>query len=580
MRSFRLAALALCAWVLAAPVAVAQSGPGDEPVRATSGRGNENLAAFARAYGYVRHFYPGDEAVAADWTAVAIAGVQRAEPATSPADLARRLEAVLRPVAPAFRAWPTDRPPPAAEALARVPGLRWRHEGFGQAERSIYRSERVPAEAGQPDLFTADLPGGVSVRLPLVVAVEAGHTLPAATADPVRPQKPIDFKPSGDDRATRLADVVIAWNVLQHFYPYFDLVPGDWAAELPKALSAAAVDADRAAFRRTLQRLVVALGDGHGAVVDANGRDPARPFGSLAVALAWIEDRAVVVAANDPGLRRGDVIARIDGRGVGDLIREAEGRVSGATPQWKRFRALYEITTGPMATPARLEGLRADGAAFAIDAPRVTGAPPREARPELLAELRPGYLYVDLDRITDGEIEAAWPRLADAKGVIFDLRGYPKPRPTFLSHLTDRIVTSPRWHVPVITRPDQQGVTWKTSNWTLRPAQPRIAGRIAFITDGRAMSYAESVLGLVEGERLAPIVGEPTAGTNGNVNPLVLPGGYTIRWTGMKVLKHDGSPHHGVGIQPTVPVRRTLAGIRAGRDEQLEAALREVGAPP
>jgi len=579
MRSVGLVALALCAWVLAAPVA-AQANPSDEPSRAISGRGEQNLAAFARAYGYVRHFYPGDQAVAADWTAIAIAGVQQAEPATSPTDLARRLEAVLRPVAPAFRAWPTGRPPPAAEVRAGGPGLRWRHEGFGQAERSIYRSERVPAEAGAPDLFTADLPGGVSVRMPLVVAVEAGQTLPAVAGEPVPPQKPADFRPSGDDRATRLADVVIAWNVLQHFYPYFDVVPGDWAAELPKTLSAAAVDADRAAFRRTLQRLVVPLGDGHGMVVDQNGPAPDRPFGSLAVALAWIEGQAVVVASKDPGLRRGDVIARIDGRDVGDLIREAEGRVSGATPQWKRFRALYEITTGPMATPAHLEGLRADGAAFAVDAPRLAGAPPREAKPEPLAELRPGYLYVDLDRITEGEIEAAWPRLAAAKGVIFDLRGYPRPRPTFLRHLTDRPVTSPRWHVPVITRPDQQGVTWKISNWTLTPAEPRVAGRIAFITDGRAISYAESVLGLVEGERLAPIVGEPTAGTNGNVNPLVLPGGYTIRWTGMKVLKHDGSTHHGVGVQPTVPVRRTLAGVRGGRDEQLEAALREVGAPP
>jgi C-terminal processing protease CtpA/Prc len=41
----------------------------------------------------------------------------------------------------------------------------------------------------------------------------------------------------------------------------------------------------------------------------------------------------------------------------------------------------------------------------------------------------------------------------------------------------------------------------------------------------------------------------------------------------MKVLKHDGSPHHGVGIRPTVPVERTLAGIAAGRDEVLEKAL-------
>jgi len=94
-----------------------------------------------------------------------------------------------------------------------------------------------------------------------------------------------------------------------------------------------------------------------------------------------------------------------------------------------------------------------------------------------------------------------------------------------------------------------------------------------FLTDGRAISYAESCMGIVEHYRLGEIVGGPTAGTNGNVNPLVLPGGYTLAWTGMKVLKHDGSQHHGIGILPTVPVSRTRAGVAAGRDELLERAL-------
>jgi len=97
-----------------------------------------------------------------------------------------------------------------------------------------------------------------------------------------------------------------------------------------------------------------------------------------------------------------------------------------------------------------------------------------------------------------------------------------------------------------------------------------------FITDGRAISFAESMMGIVEGYRMGEIVGQATAGTNGNVNPLALPGGYTVGWTGMRVLKHDGSRHHGVGILPTVPVRRTRAGVAAGRDEPLERAIEVV----
>ena len=41
----------------------------------------------------------------------------------------------------------------------------------------------------------------------------------------------------------------------------------------------------------------------------------------------------------------------------------------------------------------------------------------------------------------------------------------------------------------------------------------------------------------------------------------------------MKVVRHDGSTQHLAGIWPTVPVKRTLAGLLAGRDEILERAL-------
>ena len=80
-------------------------------------------------------------------------------------------------------------------------------------------------------------------------------------------------------------------------------------------------------------------------------------------------------------------------------------------------------------------------------------------------------------------------------------------------------------------------------------------------------------MSFIEHYKLGEIVGQPTAGANGNNNPFSLPGGFRIGWTGMKVVKHDGSQHHQIGIQPTVPVKRTLQGVIAGRDELFEKAL-------
>lgn len=41
----------------------------------------------------------------------------------------------------------------------------------------------------------------------------------------------------------------------------------------------------------------------------------------------------------------------------------------------------------------------------------------------------------------------------------------------------------------------------------------------------------------------------------------------------MKVLKHDGSQHHLIGIQPTYPVQRTIKAVKEERDEYLEKAI-------
>jgi C-terminal processing protease CtpA/Prc len=76
---------------------------------------------------------------------------------------------------------------------------------------------------------------------------------------------------------------------------------------------------------------------------------------------------------------------------------------------------------------------------------------------------------------------------------------------------------------------------------------------------------------------LGELVGEATGGTNGNANSIILPGGYEVEWTGLLVLKHDSSRHHGLGIRPTVPVNRTRDGVAAGRDELLERAREILG---
>jgi C-terminal processing protease CtpA/Prc len=414
-----------------------------------------------------------------------------------------------------------------------------------------------------PDVYEAILGGGVTARVPLALITDAQGTLPHSQNNgeaSVRLPGPA----SGDDRATHLADVILAWNVFQHFYPYFDVVQADWPGELERSAEA---------FLVTLERMAAALHDGHGHVFLTNGPQKYR----APLLCAWVENRLAinrVLDAQGQRIERGDVVDSIDGQPAAKAISEAEALISGATPQWIRFRAVDQILLGRPDEPVSLEieSYREFGAKRHVTLKRIPQSEEQEVRPAKVAELEPGIFYVDLDRVV-GADWAALPKLEQARGIVFDMRGYPKMGPVFLQHLTQKPLASAQWHVPIVLRPDRTKIEWeREGEWNLPPSPPYLKAKKAFLIDGRAISYAESCMGVVEYYHLAELVGGPTAGTNGNVNPLSLPGGYRVTWTGMKVIKHDGSRHHGVGIAPTVPVSRTLAGVAAGRDEILERA--------
>jgi len=173
------------------------------------------------------------------------------------------------------------------------------------------------------------------------------------------------------------------------------------------------------------------------------------------------------------------------------------------------------------------------------------------------------------------EITPVLETLARAAGVVFDVRGYPTDAGArILPHLIDG-PESDRWmHVAKIIGPFGQNAGWQSFGWDLSPAVPRLAGRIVFLTDGRAISYAESVMGYVADRKLGTIVGSTTAGTNGNVATFHVPSGFTVAFTGMRVTRHDGqTPHHLVGVKPDIPMAPTPAALRTGRDELLDRAL-------
>jgi len=449
----------------------------------------------------------------------------------------------------------------------------------------ILTEDLFEAHPSVGESIEAAIGGGLSVRVPLALYGNDSQTLPCGDAGALNGLRAeldsiaIDSL-TADDVGVRLADIVISWNVFQHFYPYFDVMDTDWNDQLTQSLRRALTDQSGTDFFFTLSDLVATLQDGHGRVVHVGDLPKAR----LPLSLEWVEGQVIVTSSGDELIDVGDIIERIDGVPAQQALIEAERYISGS-PQWKRWRALGDFGAGEAGSEAELV-VRRRGAALDV---RITRqefgsekAAPEEPRPERIEELEPGIYYVDLSKAEMSYIDEKMGELAAARGVIFDLRGYPNRNHEVISHLLRAPDTTDDWmRIAQITHPDHvEPAGYQEIGWNMKPLEPHIDAKVVFMTDGRAISYAESVMGFIEGYRLAEIVGQPTAGANGNVTAMGLPGGFQVMWTGMKVVKHDGSQQHMIGILPTVPAVRTIEGVREGRDEVLEKALEVVKREP
>jgi C-terminal processing protease CtpA/Prc len=100
--------------------------------------------------------------------------------------------------------------------------------------------------------------------------------------------------------------------------------------------------------------------------------------------------------------------------------------------------------------------------------------------------------------------------------------------------------------------------------------------KTVMLIDERTVSQAEHTGLFLRAANGTTFVGSPTNGANGDVTSFFVPGDTRVYFSGQGVRHPDGSQLQRIGLVPDVEVRPTIAGIRAGRDEVLERAVKYV----
>jgi len=549
-----------------------------------------NIETFARLYGYARWFHPSDEAAEIDWYRMAVLGVRKVGNIKSTEELRDVLFSLFSPVVQGLQIYHTDEPKEFNQNTLLSPdpnrkSVTWQHYGVYLNENSnIYKSMRTKnsklfdqmPEFGK--VTKESIGNSLTCVVPLTLQTNNAFTYPRTeTSALVRLKSEIAgiYFYNEPDLILNLTSVILAWNVLQHFFPYFDVIDVDWNSMLGDMLEKTLTIERKADFWIALSKMIAQLEDGHGVVYG-------QQMYHLPIRTELIENEIVITASNDAALKRGDIVKTMNGKPAMKVLEETEEIISGS-PHLRRHRALNILGSTLNSGESTLLEIERDGGRQNVTLSNsYTGKSiffnPIDSRnymSDKIVEIESGIYYVNLALSTESDFNRNINALANAKAVIYDCRGGAQLNFSIIApYLTTYTsLTSTNWHIPQTIYPNRKEVAFDISNWFLPYKQPYFTSRSIIINVPSVVSSGETMMSIIDYYKLATTVGEPTAGCNGNVNYIDLPCGYTVMWTGMKVLKHDGSQLYLKGFQPDYPVNKTIQAIKDGRDEFVEKAL-------
>jgi CubicO group peptidase (beta-lactamase class C family)/C-terminal processing protease CtpA/Prc len=387
----------------------------------------------------------------------------------------------------------------------------------------------------------------------------------------------------------RLLAAFRLWNAIQHFYPYKHLLDQSWDSVLAEMIPTFEGAEGAHRYVKAVAEMATRIQDSHsflsGTPVDEHLIGPGYP----PVRVRAIEDALIITAIHDSGAARsagvvvGDIVVAVDGTPASERLAETAHYLSTSTPQSRTDRAALTFMNGPVGSAVRLTLRDAAGSTREVQLIRrredFSTLYHRERTGEVVRVL-PGNLgYVDLDRLTFDMVDPMFERLAATRGIIFDMRGYPRGTVWMIA---PRLADQPRqvalFSTPLPGHTSPEPATERFAQ-IVQPAPPekRYRGPTVMLIDERTVSQAEHTGLYLRAANGTRFVGSASAGANGEITSITLPGGITVGFTGQEVRFPDGRQLQRAGLAPDVAVKPTIAGIRAGRDEVLEAAVRLLG---
>ena len=386
--------------------------------------------------------------------------------------------------------------------------------------------------------------------------------------------------------AWRQFAVIRLWSVIDAFFPYKDLMDKPWSEALPEFLAEMEQVKDGDGYALALARMSARLQDNHVSIRGHTALDNISGEAGLPLGLRMVEGSVLVDSVLDAsasgGLKRWEEILDIDGESPSKFMARLSPYVASANA-WTLNRNLVRVMgRGKDGTVAKIKVRSLDGSVRDVTLTRSKKYPitrPKTLHDGDVIQLLPqGIGYADLGRLMPSQVVDLFKKVKETKALILDMRGYPNgtawPITPYLN--VKKAIYGASYSPMTISSSnavaDFEVLTF-LETLTKSQGESLYRGRVLMLINEMTQSQAEHSGLFFESASDITFVGSPSAGSNGDVTDLLLPGGISVRFTGQGIKHADGRQLQRVGLQPKLFVRPTVKGVREGKDEVMDRAI-------
>lgn len=372
----------------------------------------------------------------------------------------------------------------------------------------------------------------------------------------------------------RLLGLFKYWNLIEYFYPYKYLTDKNWDSVLTEMIPKFKNVQNKIEYQSTIKELVAKLDDSHAWITFDN-----KPPKYLPIKISNIDNKAVVSGFyNDSlaiknNLKLGDIILEVNDK---DFKSEAEKKlkhISASTIKHKIVQAYYQAFNGSE-NVVSLSILR-NNETENITVNRYDFndfnnwmAPNGQKSKEINENIG----YINMANVEEKDIDDIFKSFENKKSIIIDLRNYPS---WIISQFSKKLnvekqdfskIYSPNLNYP--------GKFIYQKNSKTNYSKKAFRGKIILLVNGETISRSEFTAMAFQTAENVITVGNQTAGADGDVVIFEYLGGYRTAISGNGILYPDGSETQRKGIKIDVEVQPTIKGLKEGRDEILEKAIK------